>query len=149
VVGVKNDSNLGGDDSRYDWDANYVLIQHPDNTLGQYVHLMKGGTKLKLGQHVQAGDFIGLSGNTGHSTGPHLHFSVFKARDGKHRVTIPVRYQTGDDLAVTLEEGRSYKAAGSAAVLAAARAKELKAGTVVSPLVTADTRDAVGNAVGH
>jgi murein DD-endopeptidase MepM/ murein hydrolase activator NlpD len=92
VVGVKNDSNVGGDDSKYDWDANYVLIQHADGTLGQYVHLMKGGTKLKVGQRVEAGDFLGLSGNTGHSTGPHLHFSVFKAKDGKHRETIPIRY---------------------------------------------------------
>jgi murein DD-endopeptidase MepM/ murein hydrolase activator NlpD len=123
VVGVKNDSNIGGDDNKYDWDANYVLIQHADGTLGQYVHLLKGGSKLKIGQHVETGDFIGLSGNTGHSTGPHLHFSVFKARDGKHRVTIPVRYKTTDDFAVTLEEGRSYKAVGSASTLAASSPK--------------------------
>jgi murein DD-endopeptidase MepM/ murein hydrolase activator NlpD len=114
VVGVKNDSNVGGDDGKYDWDANYVLIQHSDGTLGQYVHLMKAGTKLKVGQHVEAGDLIGLSGNTGHSTGPHLHFSVFKAQDGKHRVTIPIRYNTSDEFAVTLEEGRSYRAPGTA-----------------------------------
>src|SRR5262249_926116 len=43
IVGVKNDSNVGGDDAKYDWDANYILIQHSDGTLGQYVHLQKGG----------------------------------------------------------------------------------------------------------
>jgi murein DD-endopeptidase MepM/ murein hydrolase activator NlpD len=72
VVGIKNDSDVGGDSSKFDWDANYVLIQHADGTLGQYVHLLKGGTKLKIGQRIETGDFIGLSGNTGHSTGPHL-----------------------------------------------------------------------------
>jgi murein DD-endopeptidase MepM/ murein hydrolase activator NlpD len=110
VVGIKSDSDVGGGDSQYDWDANYILIQHPDGTLGQYVHLMKGGSKVELGQRVAAGEWIGLSGNTGHSTGPHLHFSVFNAKDGKHRQTIPVRYRTADDFAAVLQEGRSYKA---------------------------------------
>ncbi len=120
VVGVKNDSNTGGDSSKYDWDANYVLIEHSDGTLGQYVHLLKGGTNVKLGQHVNAGDYIGLSGNTGHSTGPHLHFSVFKARDGKHRETIPVKFMTADTLLVTLQEGKLYKAGSPTTDLLAA-----------------------------
>jgi murein DD-endopeptidase MepM/ murein hydrolase activator NlpD len=113
VVGVKEDSNVGGDSAKYDWDANYVLIRHADGTLGQYVHLKKGGAIVGIGAQVQAGDLIGYSGNTGHSTGPHLHFSVFKASDGKHRETIPVKFKTADDFAVTLEEGRNYKASGS------------------------------------
>ncbi len=122
VVGVKNDSNIGGDDSKYDWDANYVLIQHSDGTLGQYVHLMKGGTCVQVGQQVEAGEQIGLSGNTGHSTGPHLHLSIFKAQDGKHRITIPVRYSTAEAFATTLEEGRSYRAVGSSTLLAGSKA---------------------------
>lgn len=109
VVGVKNDSSVGGDNSKFDWDANYVLIQHSDGTLGQYVHLLKGGAAVRVGQYVQVGDLIGLSGNTGHSTGPHLHFSVFKAKDGKHRQTIPIRYRTAEEIAATLEEGRAYR----------------------------------------
>ncbi|MFO1501490.1 MAG: M23 family metallopeptidase [Verrucomicrobiota bacterium] len=118
VVGVKDDSGIGGDDSKYDWDANYILVQHPDGTLGQYVHLLKGGSKVKLGQHVEAGDLLGLSGNTGHSTGPHLHFSVFKARDGKHRQTIPIRYRTADDASVVLQEGKAYRASTRPALAA-------------------------------
>jgi murein DD-endopeptidase MepM/ murein hydrolase activator NlpD len=153
VVGVKNDSSIGGDDSKYDWDANYILIQHPDGTLGQYVHLMKGGAKVKLGQRVEPGDLIGLSGNTGHSTGPHLHFSVFKARDGKHRETIPIRYRSADALAVNLEEGRSYRAGGvpgSGSLLAGTGSKTLGSAVVAAGSSAAvDAGAQSGNAVGH
>ncbi len=155
VVGVKNDSNIGGDDPKYDWDANYILVQHSDGTLGQYVHLQKGGCKVKVGQRIEAGDCIGLSGNTGHSTGPHLHFSVFKARDGKHRQTLPVRYKTADDFAVTLQEGRSYKASGSSAMLATGNVKGANVAVTDSAagLRSSTEPDLLGargsNAVGH
>jgi murein DD-endopeptidase MepM/ murein hydrolase activator NlpD len=110
VVGIKDDSNVGGGDKKFEWDANYILIQHSDGTLGHYVHLQKAGVKVKIGDQVQAGQFIGLSGNTGHSTGPHLHFAVFKAQTGKQRETIPVKFRTTPLMAEVLYEGRSYKA---------------------------------------
>jgi murein DD-endopeptidase MepM/ murein hydrolase activator NlpD len=150
VVGVKSDSNVGGDDGKYDWDANYILIQHTDGTLGQYVHLLKGGVRVKVGQHVEDGDWIGLSGNTGHSTGPHLHFSVFKARDGKHRQTIPVRYKTTDTAAVMLEEGKTYKALPNGTMLAGVKPKNTPPTSVRGQSKESDAlASAVGQAVGH
>lgn len=110
IVGIKDDSNIGGSNKKFEWDANYILIQHPDGTLGHYVHLQKNGVKVKIGDTVHAGQFIGLSGNTGHSTGPHLHFAVFKAQTGKQRETIPVKFRTTPQQAEILSEGRSYKA---------------------------------------
>ncbi len=110
VVGTKDDSNIGGGNKKYEWDANYILIRHSDGTLGHYVHLQKGGVKVKVGDSVTAGQLIGMSGNTGHSTGPHLHFAVFKAQSGKQRETIPVKFRTTPLMAEVLSEGRAYKA---------------------------------------
>jgi murein DD-endopeptidase MepM/ murein hydrolase activator NlpD len=110
VVGVKDDSDTGGSSKKYEWDANYILIRHSDGTLGHYVHLKKNGCRVKIGQQVKTGEWIGLSGNTGHSTGPHLHFAVFKAESGKQRQTVPIKYRTNPLLAEVLSEGRSYKA---------------------------------------
>jgi murein DD-endopeptidase MepM/ murein hydrolase activator NlpD len=110
VVGVKADSNVGGPDSKYDCAANYILIKHRDDTLGQYVHLAQDGNRVNVGDCVRAGDFIGLSGNTGHTTGPHLHFSVFKAKDGKQRQSIPIKYKTANDEAIALQKGKTYQA---------------------------------------
>src|SRR5439155_21697463 len=72
-------------------------------------HLSKDGAKVKVGQIVEPGDLIGLSGNTGFTSGPHLHFSVFKTKDGKQRQSIPVKFQTANANSLTLAEGKSYK----------------------------------------
>lgn len=51
-----------------------VEIQHPDGTLTRYGHNSK--IMVKRGQSVGQGDVIALMGNTGRSTGPHLHFEI-------------------------------------------------------------------------
>jgi murein DD-endopeptidase MepM/ murein hydrolase activator NlpD len=56
--------------------ANYVRILHDDGTMALYAHLKADGVRVRIGQHVRRGDAIGLSGNTGFSAGPHLHFVV-------------------------------------------------------------------------
>jgi len=87
-----------------------VLIRHDDGTLGHYCHLQKGGCLVRPGQRVKAGDAIAHSGNTGFSTGPHLHFSVFKTLDGHHRISLPVKFRTSRNPAATLLSGHSYRA---------------------------------------
>lgn len=52
-----------------------VLIDHHNGYVTLYGHFSK--LLVHAGQHVRAGQEIGISGNTGHSTGPHLHFTVF------------------------------------------------------------------------
>jgi len=96
---------------KYDQFNNYVLIRHEDGTLGHYCHLQKGGCLVKPGQLVKTGDAIARSGNTGFSSGPHLHFSVYKTKNGRERESIPVKFRTADDEILTLLNGRSYRAA--------------------------------------
>lgn len=110
VVWFKDNSDTGGDDPKYDGDANYVLIEHIDRTLGEYAHLRKGGVVVAVGQRVRRGDLIGYSGNTGYSSGPHLHLSVFKSKDGKCRQSIPIRFLTDDNVPVELVKNRYYTA---------------------------------------
>jgi murein DD-endopeptidase MepM/ murein hydrolase activator NlpD len=110
VVKVKDDSDFGGGDIKFDPFNNYVLIRHDDGTLGHYCHLKKGGAKVYPGQIVKTGDIIALSGSTGFSSGPHLHFCVFMTKDGRQRVSIPVKFRIADGDAVTLVEGKKYRA---------------------------------------
>jgi hypothetical protein len=110
VVKVKDGSDKGGSNMKYDPFNNYVLIRHDDATLGQYCHLHKDGVLVKPGQIVKAGDLIALSGNTGFSSGPHLHFCVFKTKSGRERESVPIRFRTADKGEVTLVSGRKYKA---------------------------------------
>jgi murein DD-endopeptidase MepM/ murein hydrolase activator NlpD len=109
VAKIKDNSSRGGADRKYENDANYILIRHDDGTLANYAHLAKGGAKVVIGQRVQAGELIALSGNTGFSSGAHLHFSVFKTKDGKGRLSLPVKFETADEAAVTLAEGKTYR----------------------------------------
>jgi murein DD-endopeptidase MepM/ murein hydrolase activator NlpD len=54
--------------------GNQVVIQHTDGTYSQYAHL--SSLSIASGDPVTAGQQIGLSGNTGNSSGPHLHFEI-------------------------------------------------------------------------
>jgi len=74
VVDIDKDYSEGGADPLLK--ANHVLILHEDGTLGLYSHLTQNRIPVTLGQRVEAGELIGYSGNTGYSSGPHLHFVV-------------------------------------------------------------------------
>jgi len=113
VVKVKDDSDKGGANISFYRYNNYVLIRHSDGTLAHYCHLSKHGGLVKVGQTVAAGDVIARSGNTGFSSGPHLHFCVFRAKDGRERESIPVKFQTADENAITLATGHTYRAGAS------------------------------------
>ncbi|RZA21413.1 MAG: M23 family metallopeptidase [Lysobacteraceae bacterium] len=70
--------------------ANIIRILHDDGTMALYAHLAADGVLVRQGQRVQAGERIGLSGNTGYSTAPHLHFAV-QVNRGMRLVSIPFR----------------------------------------------------------
>lgn len=71
--------------------GNYVRILHDDGSHSAYLHLKRGSVRVKVGQHVRVGSLLGQSGNTGRSTGPHLHFVVQK-NVGDSLVSVPFRF---------------------------------------------------------
>ncbi|MFF6805814.1 peptidoglycan DD-metalloendopeptidase family protein [Streptomyces sp. NPDC012616] len=68
---VKAGGNGAGDGSAY---GNAVVIKHANGVYSQYAHLSR--IDVKIGQVVKTGQKIALSGSTGNSSGPHLHFEI-------------------------------------------------------------------------
>lgn len=87
---------------------NYILIYHNDGTFAEYTHIKKGGSLVQIGDEVEIGQLIALSGNVGYTTGPHLHFSVFLGHL-KNKKTLETKFLTGNGQNVEyLKEGRKY-----------------------------------------
>ncbi|SDU35571.1 peptidoglycan DD-metalloendopeptidase family protein [Halopseudomonas salegens] len=84
VVRVRNHQRGRGDNPA----GNYVRLLHDDGTMSVYLHLQHRSITVAEGQRVRAGTIIARSGNTGNSTGPHLHFVVQK-NVGLDTVSIP------------------------------------------------------------
>ncbi|HHW4681043.1 MAG TPA: M23 family metallopeptidase [Xylella taiwanensis] len=70
--------------------GNLVRILHEDGSMAVYAHLSPDGIAVHQGDRVAAGQCLGLSGNTGFSTAPHLHFAVQLNRN-LHLVSVPFR----------------------------------------------------------
>ncbi len=96
------------DGNRTPGQTNLVLIRHDDGTYARYYHLTTNGALVTLGQRVAAGDTIGLSGDTGYSTTPHLHVDVTRDCVAWGCQTIWIRFQNAG--ADTLVAGRVYRA---------------------------------------
>jgi murein DD-endopeptidase MepM/ murein hydrolase activator NlpD len=111
VVKVKDDSDRGGKSIEYDRFNNYVVIRHSDGTFGFYCHLQKYSAGVRPGDNVADGDLLARSGNTGFSSGPHLHFCVYRTKGGRERESIPVKFTTSAENATTLKAGKRYTAA--------------------------------------
>lgn len=87
---------------------NYITILHEDGTYAKYVHLSYKGSKVKVGDVVKQDDIIALSGNTGFSSGPHLHFEVNIPSEKKN--TVITLFKLDDSTkGYHLQEGIKYE----------------------------------------
>ena len=94
TVVIAIDGFKGGGASNYYLDkANVIRILHDDGTWADYAHLKLNGVMVRTGQRIKAGEIIGLSGSTGYSSGPHLHFSVGK-NNGSDEISLPFQFFT-------------------------------------------------------
>ncbi len=91
VMQVESDFQRAGlDREHYGGRANFIRILHEDGSMALYAHLKPEGVEVRVGQQVRQGQRIALSGNTGYSTAPHLHFAV-QANGGMRLEAIPFR----------------------------------------------------------
>lgn len=108
VVSVTQTFSEGGTNAKLRDKCNEFSILHSDGTIANYAHLKKDGINLRVGDQIRAGYPLGYSGNTGFSTGPHLHFSVTRVIDGGKSETVPTKFATTDAEAITLEARHTY-----------------------------------------
>ena len=84
--------------------ANIVRILHDDGTYAIYAHLNWNAIRVRPGDIVERGEYIADSGNTGFSSGPHLHFVVVK-NSGMKVESVPLVFEGANGTAVTPETG--------------------------------------------
>ena len=111
VTRVKEDGVKGGWNKKYRKEGNNVVIQHADGSRAGYWHLQHNGALVNLGDSVKKGQVIALSGKTGFTNTPHLHFIVWKSSK-ENWEQIPTRFQTSKGIKY-LRAWRSYKSVNS------------------------------------
>ena len=110
VIEIASDFFEAGVDAAKDGPrANVVRVLHDDGTMSLYGHLNWNSIRVKPGQRIERGEYIADSGNTGFSTGPHLHFVVQRNRGGAI-ISVPIEFETASGAAVSVRSNERYTA---------------------------------------
>ena len=107
VIDVKENGDKHGKSVKYIEYGNYVTIYHKDGTMADYFHIQKNGSKVKIGEQVNVGQEIALSGNTGWSSGPHLHFEVYCYDKNMELKTIPTKFKIENNKVESLKVSKT------------------------------------------
>jgi len=89
--------------------ANVVRILHDDGTYAIYAHLNTNSIRVRPGDRVQRGQYIADSGNTGFSSGPHLHFAVVR-NAGLAIESVPVKFMGQNSATIVPAAGMALTA---------------------------------------
>ena len=100
VINARHDSFRGAAAPVMLDQANVIEILHDDGTIGLYAHLHWDSIRVRIGAHVARGQYIANSGNTGFTSGPHLHFAVLR-NAGAANVSVPIEFGGIADVALT------------------------------------------------
>jgi len=103
VINLQHDAFRGAPSPLLLDQANMVEILHDDGTIAIYAHLHWDSVRVQPGQQVRRGEYIADSGNTGFTTGPHLHFAVIR-NAGLSAVSVPVQFSGPGGTAVTPQQ---------------------------------------------
>ena len=101
IFKIKSDSKKYGLNKKLSDQANYVVINHGDETYSEYSHLDKNKIPVKIGQQVKAGETIGHTGLSGYMKIPNLYLNIFKIKQGKP-ISLPFEIKkpkTQEDIA--------------------------------------------------
>ena len=110
VFEVASTNFRGGTDPDKDMaSANIVRIMHDDGSHAVYAHLNLNSVRVRNGDRVERGQYIADSGNTGFSTGPHLHFVVMVNR-GLRMESVPVLFEGPNQSSIEPQTGNSLLA---------------------------------------
>jgi len=110
VFDVASKNYEGGTDARKYADlANIVRILHDDGSFSVYAHLSWDSIRVQPGDRVAAGQYIADSGDTGISSGPHLHFAV-QHNTGSEIASLPVGFRGPDDSRIVPRSGNELTA---------------------------------------
>lgn len=100
VMEIADDFRDSGVDPKYQSRANAVRILHSDGTMAVYAHLQADSVRVAPGQRVERSAWLANSGNTGFSTGPHLHF-VVQRNANMELVSVPFEFAGPDGRGMT------------------------------------------------
>jgi murein DD-endopeptidase MepM/ murein hydrolase activator NlpD len=99
VEALQAEHGASEDEAPLTYEGNFVRVRHADGTAATYAHLKHRGVTVTVGEAIEVGQLLGVSGASGDVLEPHLHFAVTRVRENssgwREEVSIPVKFYVG------------------------------------------------------